>query len=53
MKLGVIGCGNMGRALVGGILEVGLCEAAVVKPLFTMLIPKQVLRCRRNWALMW
>jgi pyrroline-5-carboxylate reductase len=27
MKLGVIGCGNMGRALVGGILEVGLCEA--------------------------
>ena len=27
MKLGVIGCGKMGRALVGGILNAGICEA--------------------------
>ena len=27
MKLGVIGCGKMGRALVGGILGAGLCRA--------------------------
>jgi pyrroline-5-carboxylate reductase len=27
MKLGVIGCGKMGRALVGGILKTGICEA--------------------------
>ncbi len=26
MKLGVIGCGKMGRALVGGILGAGLCR---------------------------
>jgi len=30
MKLGVIGCGKMGRALVGGILEAGICAAADV-----------------------
>jgi pyrroline-5-carboxylate reductase len=28
MKLGVIGCGKMGRALVGGILKAGIVEAA-------------------------
>ena len=30
MKLGVIGCGKMGRALVGGILEAGICATADV-----------------------
>lgn len=30
MKLGVIGCGNMGKALVGGILEAGLCSPGEV-----------------------
>ena len=27
MELGVIGCGKMGRALVGGIINTGLCRA--------------------------
>lgn len=30
MKLGVIGCGKMGRALVGGILDTGICAPADV-----------------------
>jgi pyrroline-5-carboxylate reductase len=30
MKLGVIGCGKMGSALVGGILKAGLCDPADV-----------------------
>lgn len=30
MKLGVIGCGKMGRALVGGIVGAGICEASDV-----------------------
>jgi len=30
MKLGVIGCGKMGRALIGGIVGAGICEASDV-----------------------
>lgn len=30
MKLGVIGCGKMGKALLGGILGAGLCKASGV-----------------------
>lgn len=30
MKLGVIGCGKMGKALVGGIIGAGICRAADV-----------------------
>ena len=30
MKLGVIGCGKMGRALVGGIVGAGICKASDV-----------------------
>lgn len=30
MKLGVIGCGKMGKALLGGILKAGLCKPADV-----------------------
>ncbi|NLT72419.1 MAG: NAD(P)-binding domain-containing protein, partial [Verrucomicrobiaceae bacterium] len=30
MKLGVIGCGKMGRALLGGIVGAGLCKAGEV-----------------------
>ena len=30
MRLGIIGCGKMGRALLGGILEAGLVEAGDV-----------------------
>ncbi len=31
MKIGFIGCGNMGKAMIGGILQQGICEAGSVR----------------------